>query len=244
MTERDDRNEADSPGDPDASQPPLDRVSEEERRELAAIMASNRGSLNSLSLAEADGFFAALIAGPSAPPDEIWMDMVFGETPQLTVRERQKCENILFHRFDDICDDLWNPLEFQPWLDLDAEGKPDPAGWIRGFLQAMVFAPEWWERLMETKDGRTFVLPLFALADPTDLEDPADDAPKISDESRAALANLRATLGPDVQADLRRCLSGILTHMSDDAEEQFNASRRTTSRKKKRVKHRRPRRRK
>lgn len=219
--------------------PPTD----EERRELAALMSSDRVSADCMTLFEADGFLTGLLIGPNTPPTEDWAPMIFGDWPDWTADEAARLVGILVGRADEIEAGLEDdPATFVPWLDRDAEGKPDATQWAGGFVQAVTLETKRWERMITHHDGGLFLVPLLLLAK-TDEQADGEGPPAIPPEAADYVAALRAELANDPDGFIGLCVKGISAYWLD-AESRTRLKPGKIGRpKRKQVKHKPPRRR-
>src|SRR5689334_6199110 len=143
--------------------PPTDVEVEAQR----ALLLSDRVADGSMTLSQMDGFITGLVAGPWSPPPDDWVPQIFGDDPPVRKNEEEAAQYgiIILRRSIQIAEGLQEkPPLLRPWLDRDADGKPDPGPWAEGLLQAIAQAPSRWTRMMKDPEGGLVLLPLLAFA--------------------------------------------------------------------------------
>ncbi|MFL5255861.1 MAG: YecA family protein [Rhodopila sp.] len=219
-----------------------DPPTEEEVAELRALLMSDRVSAEGMTLSEVDGFITGLVVSPEPPPPNEWVPEIFGDELPAWKDDDEAGQfgSIVLRRSFQIANGLDDdPPRFEPWLDRDAEAKPDPTNWATGFMRAIALAPDRWVRMMKDPEGSLFLLPVVAFSAPEpDENEGEDDLPFADAEVEAALAATREEIGDEVEEALAACVIGTRAYWLDAATRP-----KTGAPKKKRVKHKPPRRR-
>jgi uncharacterized protein len=143
-------------------------LAESELDRLGELLArfSGQGGMN---LEELDGFFAALVCGPSnvLPSEylpEILRDAIDDDAATSTQSTLQELISLVTRHWNNICDTLRSGDVFTPLLLEDANGVAHANDWASGFMRGMELRQEGWTPLLNDKEHAGSLVPIFALA--------------------------------------------------------------------------------
>src|ERR1700722_3958692 len=147
--------------------PGIEPLSEAELDQLSAGLAgvNRRGTLNLEAL---DGFFCALIAGPTCvSPSEYLPIILGGETPNddgfASLDEANVTLPLIMRHWNSIITDLDDESIHVPLIVGVAPGEVPGREWARGFMLGVDLAGEGWGELFnDEEEGDLFVIPLVA----------------------------------------------------------------------------------
>jgi uncharacterized protein len=143
-------------------EPELDRLGD-----LLARL-SDQGGMN---LEELDGFFAALICGPTTVTPSEYLPEIFGDgiiDVTSTHSALQEFISLLMRHWNTICDTLFSGDVFTPLLLEDANGLAHANDWARGFMRGMDLRREDWKPLLSDEEHFGSLVAIFALAHEND----------------------------------------------------------------------------
>jgi len=149
-------------------------VSELDRLGDLLARFSGQGGMN---LEQLDGFFAALICGPSnvLPSEylpEILQEGIDDHDAISTQGLLQELISLVARHWNTICDTLRSGDVFTPLLLEDAHGIAHANDWAGGFMRGMELRREAWTPLLNDDKHAGPLVPIFALAHEHDA-DPA-----------------------------------------------------------------------
>ena len=124
---------------------------------------------------ELDGFFAALICGPSnVLPSEYLPEILRGGVVDAmsTQSALQELISLVTRHWNTICNTLQSGDVFTPLLLEDAKGNAHGNDWASGFMRGMDLRMEDWLPLLKDEEHAGPLVPIFALAHEHD-PDPA-----------------------------------------------------------------------
>lgn len=138
-----------------------------------------RSGPGAMTVDELDGFFCALVCGPSADPvSEYFPDVLGrdldGEGSRYSLVDPEELSALLYRRWNEIAGAM---LADQPYVPIFSQEEPDnPVGhnWVRGFMHAMNYDEEEWDLLTRDKHNWTFMAPVMLLL--------ADSNPELAPE--------------------------------------------------------------
>ncbi len=171
-----------------------------ERRWLAGFLASSHVPATAFTLEMADGFFAALVAGPSLVLPSEYLPILFGEEEEPVYESAAQAEyvtQLLMRHWNTIAQRLERghrhaPVLFPGTLDQTARS------WARGFLVGMDLRREAWRPMIddpEAGEPLAFVMGLIA-------DEMGDDA--LDDATRAEVVEHLPDLLLAIAAHWRR----------------------------------------
>jgi uncharacterized protein len=172
------------------------KLSEEELDELSAIL-DNFPSLDAFNLEELDGFFAAILCGPTTQSPFEHLSLICGEEsiealPFDTQDELQRFLSLLIRHWNGIADILRTGEIFVPLLeerddDPEFEGMKVPRGndWAEGFMSGMDTCRDEWQELISSEDEEheAYLIPIYVLNYEHD-PDPELRSPALTEELR------------------------------------------------------------
>ena len=147
--------------------PGIEPLSEAELDQLSAGLAgvNRRGTLNLEAL---DGFFCALIAGPTCVSSSEYLPIILGgETPNddgfASLDEANVTLSLIMRHWNSIITDLDVESIHVPLIVDVAPGEVPGREWARGFMLGVDLAGEGWGELFnDEEEGDLFVIPLVA----------------------------------------------------------------------------------
>jgi uncharacterized protein len=150
------------------AEPELDRLDD-----LLARFSGQDG----MNLEQLDGFFAALICGPSnVLPSEYLPEILrngIDDHDAISTQELlQELISLVTRHWNTICDTLRSGAVFTPLLLEDAHGVVHANDWASGFMRGMGLRMEEWVPFLKDEDHASRLVPIFALAHEHD-PDPA-----------------------------------------------------------------------
>jgi uncharacterized protein len=152
---------------------PEQPLSDKEYDRLEAIL-SRLPEKDSMNLEEMDGFFAALICGPTAVAPTECLDEIWGAGVGSFIDHADFDEflNLAMRHWNFIAHTLAFPESvFHPYLSLE-EGQTLPNGnrWAKGFLRGMNLCLDEWNPLLQNENHFAMLIPILALAHENDLD--------------------------------------------------------------------------
>lgn len=152
---------------------PQDALSDQQMMELTALLESPTAS-DAMDLSQLDGFLCAIACGPEMVSPGAWLPLVWGDTPPAFASDEHTARiiGLLFqlsnHIGRTIADGTFIPL----LPDVAPEGLESVAElWCLGFAQGVGLSSSAWEPLLTDPLSHMFVLPILALASPSDFID-------------------------------------------------------------------------
>jgi uncharacterized protein len=126
-------------------------------------------SERALNLEQLDGFFAALICGPSLvhPSEylpEIWGGDMADEEAFANPQQLKGFLDLVMRHWSAIADTLQSGDVFLPLLLEDDDGVAHANDWAQGFMRGMALRREDWAELLEDEDHGGWLVPILALA--------------------------------------------------------------------------------
>ena len=160
-----------SPSDPKRLRIPL---SDEEIDELDRFLLSDARSERTMTLDMLDGYFTAIVAGPSTIPPSQWLPGVWGDSeddaPKYeSMEEAQQVMELLLRHMNGIVWDLQDdPDAFEPMIPaMKYENDPheylDGEMWAYGFVTAMNLCRGDWQPLFDDPAGEAALRPIYLL---------------------------------------------------------------------------------
>jgi uncharacterized protein len=154
-----------------------------------------------MSLPELDGFFCALVCGPSMEPVGAYFPFVLGQdhdhdSARYSLADPEELSTLLIRHWNEIAAAM---LADEPYMPLFGQDMPDnPVGdeWARDFVEGMDYDQEEWNALTSHKHNWTLVAPvmlLLANSDPgldSELKRPLDTPEKRTEVLAAAAVSL------------------------------------------------------
>ena len=134
-------------------------------------------SEHAMNLEQLDGFFAALICGPSSvhPSEylpEIWGGDMADADAFPNQQELRDFLDLVMRHWNVVADTLQSGDVFLPLLLEDDHGVAHANDWAEGFMRGMALRREDWGELLDDEDHGGWVIPILALAHEHD-PDPA-----------------------------------------------------------------------
>ena len=122
-----------------------------------------------MNLEQLDGFFAALICGPSTFPranifQSFWETIWSLRTPSTRSPYCKIFYRLIMRHWNVIADTLHSGEVFLPLLLEDENGITHANDWANGFLRGMEFHKEQWAALLADEEHGGWLVPIFALA--------------------------------------------------------------------------------
>jgi uncharacterized protein len=128
----------------------------------------SRVSPEAMAVDELDGFFCALVCGPSDEPLEVYFLDAVGvdlqdEKAVGPLVDPRELLTLLHRRWNEIAAELLTDKPHIPLFATDPEGHPDGHDWAAGFAQGMDWDSEEWDRLVKDKSHWMDVAPIMLL---------------------------------------------------------------------------------
>ncbi len=143
---------------------------------LSSVLSRFRDE-RAMNLEELDGFFAALICGPS-PVDpseylpEIWGGEMADEEAFSSEQQRKDFLDLIMRHWGVVASTLQSGDIFLPLLLEDDHGIALANDWAQGFMRGMELRREDWVDLLDDEEHGGWLVPILALAHEHDA-DPA-----------------------------------------------------------------------
>ncbi len=133
---------------------------------LSAYLDSPDRAEGVLTLAELDGFLAAIAIGPEPVEDTEWMPVIWnGEEPRFANgAEAVAVRRALFALYDDIVRAVAAGT-YAPVFDVDDAEKPLPQSWAVGFMTGAGLRLDAWSALFQSERDDTIAYPILALCE-------------------------------------------------------------------------------
>jgi uncharacterized protein len=148
-----------------------------------------------------DGFFCALVCGPSRKPMNAYFPYVLGQDQNddsagYSLVDPQELSTLLVRLWNEIAAAMLAGNSYAPRFAMDAEGTPDGHDWAIGFVQGMNLDQKDWNRLIKDKVQGIMVSPmLFLLAESaSDLPDDLENLPLLTEKRIELLATIPTCL--------------------------------------------------
>lgn len=124
-----------------------------------------------MNLEEMDGFFTALICGPSVVLPREYLNEIWGSsesceewTPFESTEEFKGFLHLVMRHWNHVARALQTEEFFMPMLMTDdGDEWPKAHDWARGFVRGMSMRPDEWDVLVRDEDDGSAVLPVFVL---------------------------------------------------------------------------------
>jgi uncharacterized protein len=148
---------------------------------------------DAMGLEELDGFFCALVCGPSKEPMTVYFPDVLGldlndDRAGYSLVDPQELSTLLVRLWNEIAATQLAGKPYIPLFSNDAEGNPDGHDWAAGFAEGMDMDPEDWDRMIKNKDHWVTVAPMMFLLAEYDPDLPDDmKVPPFPQEKRIEL---------------------------------------------------------
>ncbi|MBK1670961.1 hypothetical protein CKO28_23400 [Rhodovibrio sodomensis] len=132
--------------------------------ELAAFLDSEDAPAEWMWASVLDGFLAGIVVSPTRIRPGEWMPMIWGDAPFESEEQGQWVLAAVMARFNEINQFVRLEREQPPAFHFDRgpDGEPSMRGWAIGFLKALSLREDAWVPLLEDKNGRQLVAPLFS----------------------------------------------------------------------------------
>jgi uncharacterized protein len=143
---------------------------ESELDRLGELLARHSDQ-SGMNLEELDGFFAALICGPSTVLPSEYLPEILGDgiiDAMSTENMLQELISLVARHWNAICDTLLSGEAFTPLLLEDAKGVAHANDWARGFLRGIELGREGWTPLLNDEEHIGSLVAIFALAHEND----------------------------------------------------------------------------
>lgn len=149
-------------------------LSPHELNELAGMLVSDATPDECMSISELDGFFTALVVGPTIPDPDLWMPVVWGRRdslrfmPDEAVVFGQSIGRLMLdihHGFEE------SPPRFAPIIELAEDGKVviTAEDWCSGFMKGVSLNAADWEPILADHNHGISLLPMMTLGTETGL---------------------------------------------------------------------------
>jgi uncharacterized protein len=127
-----------------------------------------RASADSMSLEQMDGFFCALVCGPSEEPMSDYFADVVGEeldeeSLRFTLVDPDELSALLIRHWNRIASAMLEGRPYLPVLLEDDDGEMHGHDWARGFFEGMEFDREEWDELVTHKEHWQVMAPITVL---------------------------------------------------------------------------------
>jgi uncharacterized protein len=127
------------------------------------------GDKQAMNLEMLDGFFAALICGPTTVPPseylpEIWGGEMINEAVFQSKPMLQEFISLVMRHWNAICHTLQSDNDFLPLIERDESGIAYANDWANGFMRGMGMRRNSWAALMDDEDLAGSLVPILALA--------------------------------------------------------------------------------
>jgi len=133
---------------------------------LSAYLASPDLADGVMTLAELDGFLAAIAIGPEPIEDAEWMPVIWnGAEPRFeNSTQAFAVRRAIFALHDDIVREVAAGT-YAPIFDVDDDENPLPQSWAVGFMTAAGLRLEAWSALFQSERDDTIAYPILALCE-------------------------------------------------------------------------------
>jgi uncharacterized protein len=137
--------------------------------DLMSYVLDHLGDEHAMNLEKLDGFFTALICGPS-PVDpneylpEIWGGEMADEEAFSSQQELKDFLDLIMRHRASVADTLQSGDVFLPLLLEDDHGIAHANDWAQGFMRGMELRREDWVELLDDEDHGGWLVPILALA--------------------------------------------------------------------------------
>jgi uncharacterized protein len=157
-----------------------------------------------MGLEELDGFFCALVCGPSQEPMTEYFPDVLGldindDRAGHSLVDPQELSALLVRLWNQIAATMLAGRPYIPLFSMDEEGNPDGHDWAEGFAQGMDLDQEDWDRMLKKKDHWATVAPMMYLL--------AESDPQMQKDLKVSL------LPPEERIELLATTSVCLSHI-------------------------------
>lgn len=134
---------------------------------LDEFLKSYKGG-KAMNIEEVDGFFSALIAGPTIVMPSEYMPELFGsKTPETrafgTLREANEILGLLMRHWNTIARTLSKGEVYLPLLLEDENGVAQGNNWARGFIRGTRMRQDGWADLLADDDHGGCMIPMLML---------------------------------------------------------------------------------
>lgn len=133
---------------------------------LAAYLDSPDRADGVLTLAELDGYLAAIAIAPEPIAPEEWLPPIWNGAPPAFADAAQ-AESVT-RALHDLHAAIVRQVEagtYAPLLDMDENDTPLPQAWAAGFMLGVDLRPDAWAALFTSEDDDTIAYPILALCE-------------------------------------------------------------------------------
>ncbi|MEJ0028442.1 MAG: UPF0149 family protein [Rhizomicrobium sp.] len=119
-----------------------------------------------MTMAELDGFLAAVAIGPEPIDPAEWMPVVWsGAEPRFeNSAQALGVRRAIYARYDAVVDEV-EAGTYAPILDVDDDDEPLPQSWAVGFMTGAALRLEAWSVLFQSEQDDTIAYPILALCE-------------------------------------------------------------------------------
>jgi uncharacterized protein len=141
-------------------------------------------------------FLASIVVSPTRIRPGEWMPMIWDDAPFESEEQGQWVLAAHMARFNEINQFVRLEREQPPAFHFDRgpDGEPSVRGWAIGFLKALSLREDAWVPLLEDKNGRQLVAPLFSYMTNAN----GDPVVTVDDGPADELDSYLATVMPDL----------------------------------------------
>ena len=143
-----------------------------------------------MTVEELDGFFCALVCGPSSEPMRTYFEDVLGEeldedSDRYSIVDPAELSTLLLRLWNEIAAAMMAGEPYLPVFATDDHGNPDGANWAKGFVHGMEYENAKWDRFIKNKEHSDSLAPMMILLADSDPELAAElKIPPIKPEDR------------------------------------------------------------
>ena len=135
----------------------------------------SRVNPDAMTVDELDGFFCALVCGPSMDPVSEYFPDVLGQdldhdSARYSLVDPEELSTLLYRHWNEIAAAMLADKPYVPLFTQEEPGNPVGHNWARGFVQGMDLDPEEWDLLTGDKHNWTLVAPVMLLLADSDPE--------------------------------------------------------------------------
>ncbi len=130
---------------------------------LAAYFGSPDRVDDVMTLAELDGYLAALAIGPEVVAPEEWLPVIWNGAPPDFADD-----TALLRAISRFCEDIIRQIAagtYMPLLDSDTDDVPLPHAWAAGFMAAAELRFDAWSALFQSEEDDTLAYPILAFCE-------------------------------------------------------------------------------